>query len=265
MRRQSPHHHRNPTLPEARKGASCASSRRSRLAIQYHVRFQHFGAVMICARLMVVVTLVCMMPTAMATRHAPKQVTFPDEGTPYVRARASLLSQGLIVAPDKPEHPDRAFRECDRSWDGNGRRCRVLFLETNEHGWRYYDFVIVDLKTKTVLIAGPTSTADGLPPIPPPLAADVPHIKGGYLKARQRLQSLGFRPVELHASYNRFDTDRPGGRNIALPEADCSVTGYWMCYMWWTAKNGRILKVTTEIDEVYYVEWSSQQALEQSR
>jgi hypothetical protein len=220
---------------------------------------------MICTRLVVLATLALMTPTALAARHAPKQVAFPHEGTPYVSARASLLNQGLRVAPDKPEHPDRAFPECDRSWDGKGGRCRALFLEADEHGWRHYDYVIVDLKTKTVLDAGPTSTADGLPPLPPPLAADVPHIKGSYLKARKKLQAIGFRPVELHARSNRFDSDRPGGSNIALPEADCSVTGYWMCYMWWTAKNGRILKVTTNIDEVYYVEWSSQQALERSR
>ena len=221
------------------------------------------------------------------TGAAAKETDFPKAGTPYAEARANLLRQGLKIAPDQrtydsPEEraalkkkgiigaepvpsADPKFTEID-CWKLDdlrdpGVKCRALFLETNDRGWKVYVIVPIEPKTLAVGDVGYPSTADGLPSIPPPLAKDLPQIKGSYFSARTMLKRLGFRPARNHniAWAGRVCSDRKCEHVRILPEAGCSGTGASFCTAYWISKDNRVLKVTTiwEYPEVYYAEWSN--------
>lgn len=196
-----------------------------------------------------------------------KPIRFPQDGTPYWRAQALLLKQGLKIAPDQPQHPDTTFPECDRQgyrWQGKKKaHCIALFLERDKRGWRHYVEVFVDLETRTVLLTDYPSTNAGHPDIPPPLAKDVPQLEGSYFEAREKLKSLGFNPA-LHLDRNAGHVRRAwdSSDDVVLPEAYCSE-GQTVCTSYWTARNGRILKVLSiwETPVIYHVEWSSRKDL----
>jgi hypothetical protein len=207
------------------------------------------------------------LAAAQAHHHA---LRFPAKGTPYALARASLLKQGLAPARDPDvisaaEHAarskkglswpedvpsfDPSFRELHCSKNKDNVYCRALFFETDPSGWRTYVIVEVDPKDHAVTSASYATTADALPPIPPPLARDVPQLKGSYLKARKTLRALGFHPA-------RNRNPMPG--DVAR-EAQCSGTGMGFCLAYWISRDGRVLCITTigDYHKVYYVEWSS--------
>jgi hypothetical protein len=221
------------------------------------------------------ITLALVFPFGLSAIHANGTLNFPPKGTPYAEARSSFLKQGLAIAPDRVEHPDREFREIDcqheQNWTGRTWQalpkinCKALFLEKDQRGWRHYVIVIVDPESKTVFDAHYPATAEGHPSIPPPLAADVPQLKGSYFKARTILKSQGFRPAKRHGDFrsNSVCADDHCTNYIALPEVNCSGTGAAFCTAFWIGRNGRVLRVTTigEHPQVYFVEWSTREEL----
>ena len=82
--------------------------------------------------------------SAAAAPADPKPPQFPPPGTPYAKARAMLLAQGLQIAPDTPAKPDAKFHELD-CWDpAPAAHCRALYLERDGRGWRSYIIVEVN-------------------------------------------------------------------------------------------------------------------------
>jgi hypothetical protein len=178
---------------------------------------------------------------ASAAKH--HELRFPAKGTPYAKARAELLKQGLAIDCDLKPYKKRRHSEADCEED------RALFLETDERGWRSYVIVYVDPNDDTVIDAHYPYDVEGLPGIPPPLAADVPQLKGSYRKARRVLQAQGFRPARNH---------NPVPWDVA-PEAQCSGTGMAFCKAYWISRQGRVLCINTigENYQIYFVEWSA--------
>ena len=219
--------------------------------------------------------LVLVLLFGLSAMHAKGTLNFPPKGTTFAEARTSLLEQGLTIAPDRVEHPDPKFREIDceheRSWTGKiwqllpKINCTALFLETDERGWRHYVVVVVDPESKTVLDAHYPTTAEGHPSIPPPLAADVPQIKGSYFETRTILKSQGFQPAKWHGDFrfNSVCADARCTHYTSLPEVNCSGTGASFCTAFWIGGHGRVLRITTiwEYPQIYFVEWSTKEEL----
>ncbi len=231
-----------------------------------------------------------MISFALAAILGHKDVVFPTPGTPYAEARASLLKQGLtivtekqsyvspkqraklrkkgIIEPEPMPSSDPKYHEIDCWKLDKEENCRALFLETGERGWKYYVVVSIDPKTNMVSDVHYPATVEALPSIPPPLAADVPQIKGNYFGARKTLKAKGFRPTQNRGDRGSASVcrDKNCKRYTKLPEADCSGTGMGFCTAYWISPDHRVLKVTTigEYPEVYFAEWSSWKELEQN-
>ena len=231
-----------------------------------------------------IILLACVLFATGTTTASEHHTQFPATGTPYAEARKSLLKQGLTVAhdpedasdakvrmalrkrgisiPEKLSPLDPKFREinCGRLFN-KSIYCRALFLESDSRGWRNYVIVQIDPKDKTIVDTRYPSTVDGLPSIPPPLAADVPQLRGSYLKARNTLRALGFKSTRNHwpDEVARVCTDKLCHRTVPLPEAQCAGTGMAPCFAYWISPNNRVLRVNTmgERPQVYFVEWST--------
>ncbi|MBI5634931.1 MAG: hypothetical protein HZA15_15795 [Nitrospirae bacterium] len=238
----------------------------------------------------ILTTIVAMISVALAEKPEHKDPVFPTPGTLYAEARASLLKQGLTIVFEKRTYDspkqraeerqkgiishepmpssDPKYHEIDCWKFDKEEDCRALFLETDERGWKHYIIVMIDPKTNHVADVHYPATADALPSIPPPLAADIPQIKGNYFRARRILREKGFRPIQKRSDRWSGSVCRTLSckRYIKLPEADCSGTGANFCTAYWISPEKRVLKVTTigEYPEVYFAEWSSWKELEQS-
>jgi hypothetical protein len=199
-----------------------------------------------------------LMPLA-ASAAKQHEIRLPARGAPYAKARAELLKQGLAIDCDLAPYPKPRHSEADCDQD------RALFLETADGGWRYYVIVEVDPNGKTVSRAYYPASIDALPAIPPPLAPDVPQLKGSYLKARKRLLVQGFKPARYrdHSFMDRFCRDENCDHTFMLPEIQCSGTGLGYCNAYWISRGGRALHVSTIGDdrEIYFVEWSNWKSL----
>jgi hypothetical protein len=197
-----------------------------------------------------------------AAFHGPQ---FPPVGTPYALARATLLKQGLRIAPDKPKHPDRRFPEIDCGyWPSEPARCRALFLWRNPGRWRQYVVVEVDTKSGRITRADFPYGAEGLTAIPPRETADMPKIEGTYLVVRRWLKRHGYHPLPVNGLPGSDCLDKDCKRMITFPEAMCSQ-GVRVCRTYWRAPNGHVLLVMTQGEGdggvVYFKSWASQDDL----
>jgi hypothetical protein len=191
-------------------------------------------------------------------------VRFPALGTPYAAARVLLLKQGLEIAPDPfPQSHDRQFHELDCDWD-DGKHCRALFLLRRANGWRDYVVVEIDARSRAVTRADYPFDAEALASIPPPLAGDVPQLKGSYLRARRQLARLGFKPAHRRRAPAEMCVDEDCKRMVLVPEAQCSGTGLSYCDAYWISRNGRVLCVTTIGEDdpaIFFVAWTTKEEL----
>lgn len=179
-------------------------------------------------------------------------------------ARKQLLRQGLTIAPDRSERPDIRYPELDCRGGFVPGGCRALFIHRRSDGWGEYVVVLVKGDAPAVVNVDFAHTADGLLAIPPPPPADAPRISGPYLRAREQLKHLGFRPIMPAGRPGTTCKDLACGRLLVLPEAQCAGD-VPLCKAFWRAPDGRVLKVTTvgeiragKVDSVSWVkrdEW----------
>lgn len=204
-------------------------------------------------------TVAALLVSVVAAQAADPQ--FPAQGMPYSQAKAMLLKQGLFIGPEKVVHPNSRFPEIDCLGEGGQRTCRAAFVQKQTNGWGQYVVVDVDPATLEVRSADFATTADGLPAVPPPLAPDVPPLKGAYIPAaRDRLRQLGFKPIPSAGNPAIICRDLDCKQKIQLPESFCSGTGMSFCDHFWLSPKGRVLKVTTIGEftpQVYFIQWST--------
>jgi hypothetical protein len=204
--------------------------------------------------------------TAMFTGRAEAAagIHTPTAGMGYAEVRASLLREGMEIAPDPVRRPDKTFHEIDCDMLGTWHYCEARFLWRQKNGWRQYFVVDVDPNGESVVYAGDPMDAEGLPSIPPPLANDVPQLTGSYLAARAQLKRLGFRPAHRPGEQAHMCPDEACRTAVTVPEAECSGTGLGYCNAYWISRNGRVLEVYTigEHPSVHYVSWTTQQTLQ---
>ncbi|WP_443747572.1 hypothetical protein [Asticcacaulis solisilvae] len=198
-----------------------------------------------------------------ATAVFAKEPDFPPNGTPYAQAKASLLRQGLKLAPDKPVHPDPHNRELDCDPPGS-TDCQALFLHKEEDGWRFYVLVPVDVRSGKVNDIHFAWRGEGHEAIPPPEPPDVPKLRGSYGAARQKLRKLGYMPIRAVGSPGRTCANEECNRTLVIREGICA-SDIAVCEMFWRAPDGRILEVMTsgeirggDIDYVTWSTWSKQ-------
>lgn len=193
----------------------------------------------------------------------------PSAGAPYGVWRAYLVSNGVTPDPD---------------WAGDGGRelscrskelCVAIFRYTDKDGWGRYLVVETDGAGQKVLDVRDPVTVEGLTPIPPPPASDIPNLVAQpYGAARKRLIAEGYLPTRAYqaeptrACAKAIETGDfvDCEDDLDLPEvANCSPTGRGYCVAYWLGGNGRVLKVTTigepQPGGVYNMEWASKQDL----
>lgn len=205
--------------------------------------------------------LMAMVTLAALPAHAgvaPRDIQYPPEGTPYVKAKQMLLKQGARLAPQKPEKPDARFPELDCRFDAE---CRAIFLYRDKWGWDRHVVIWMKRGATTIESAGVPGDWEALIDTPPPPAADIPKLSGGYLHARRRLVALGYRglPVE-DAAENCLDDGCK--KRVPLPEAYCMGTGLDYCSAYWRAPDGRMLIVVTVGERsrrVYRLYWATRE------
>jgi len=194
-----------------------------------------------------------------ATVASAKEPEFPSEGTPYAQAKASLLRQGLKLAPEKPAHPDPHNRELDCDPPGS-TDCQALFLYREKDGWRFYVLVPVDARDRKVGRVRFAWPGDEHDPIPPPEPPGVPKLHGSYDAARKTLRNLGYMPIRAvgEPAHTCANTECKG--TLVIREGTCFMD-VPDCSMFWRAPDGRVLEVMTAGEirggDVYYVTWST--------
>lgn len=191
-------------------------------------------------------------------------IHFPPAGMPYGQAKHLMLEEGFRVARDPrrglPQKPNLRHQEINCG--GDQPVCHALFIRKRpEDGWQDYAIVLVKSDTLQVVTAHWSAPMDGLLPIPPPEASDVPQLKGFYFTARKQLRKLGFTPLRMQWPSKTCANEKGAcGRLVVMPEATCS-SDTAECTSFWLASNGRVLKVQTIGErlggEIYYVNWST--------
>jgi hypothetical protein len=174
-----------------------------------------------------------------------EDIHFPAPGAPYAAARATLLKQGLVIAPRRIGHRDHTFHEleCDPTWMWHDQ-CRAIFQFRQADGWLRYARVFVATSDKRVTDAGYPAPIEGLWSVPPPIAADMPSIRGSYLAARKTLRAWGYKPATSGFGPAAYCLDTLCKKLGDLPEAECA-TDAPLCNAYWKGPQGRILKIET--------------------
>lgn len=198
--------------------------------------------------------VLALMLTGVAGWANEQDLQFPKPGTPYPDARTLLLRQGAKPAPSIVTSHDHAFPEldCDRR-----HGCRAVFYIKAANGWQEPVVVYVDQKTRTVIDADYARPVDGVPSISPPFPANVPKVRGSYMRARTTLKAMGYKPSRNGMGPAPHCPDNACKKLEYLPEAQCAADAP-LCIAYWTAPNGRVLKIHTEgeIDlHIAYMEW----------